>query len=317
MAEESRGVGRLLMGATLILVLIGGIAAWLSLGFYQLPPGRSAVVLRLGAHVYDEPNPGLRWHWPPPIETHEIIEVAKLNMEVFGYRADSAAEPSEQERVEAAMQTSDNNIVHVSFVVQYRIKDAFASRYQLADPLDTLRDAAQASLRDVVGRNTIDDVLSEKRGVVEDESAEILQNVLDDYQSGLQIDAVELQDVQPPPAVRAAFDDVLAAFQDRNRAMNEAEGYANEVLPAARARAIEAVASARGYRDATIAEATGKAARFSALAGEYVKEPEVVRTRLFLETMEEVLPRVNTVIMEPGTGVLPYLPLERSRGDGR
>jgi membrane protease subunit HflK len=124
---------------------------------------------------------------------------------------------------------------------------------------------------------------------------------------------IELQDVSPPEEVRAAFDDVLAATQDRNRAVNEAEGYANEVLPRARAQAIEAIESARGYRDAHIAEASGEAARFSAIAGEYQKASEVVRTRLFLEAMEEVLPKVHTVIIEPGTAVMPYLPLDAQK----
>ena len=212
------------------------------------------------------------------------------------------------------MQTSDANIVHLSFVVQYRIKDAFQARYRIADPRPVLRDAAQAAVRGVVGRNTIDDVLSEKRGIVETETQEALQETLDHYESGLSVLGIELQDVQPPGPVRAAFDDVLGAVQDRNRAVNEAQGYANEVLPKSRAQSVELIESARGYRDARIAEATGQASRFRAIATEYQKAPEVVRTRLFLETMEDVLPSARTVIVEPGTAVMPYLPLdERAR----
>jgi len=161
-------------------------------------------------------------------------------------------------------------------------------------------------------------VLSEKRGIIEIETQEALQETLDHYESGLVVLGVELQDVQPPEAVRAAFDDVLGAKQDRDRAVNEAQGYANEVLPKSRARAVELVESARGYKGARVAEATGQASRFRAIAGEYQKAPEVVRTRLFLETMEEVLPSVRTVIVEPGTAVMPYLPLEeRARDAGR
>jgi membrane protease subunit HflK len=308
-----RAVGRTIANAAAILLSIAVLAAWAYFGFYTLEPGQAAVILRFGRYVETVGEPGLRWHFPPPIETHEIANVASISREEFGYRPSVDAEPSEDERVEAAMQTSDANIVHLSFVVQYRIKDAFQSRYRIASPREVLRDAAQASVRGVVGRNTIDAVLSEKRGIVESETREDLQARLDHYESGLDVLGVELQDVQPPEPVRDAFDDVLGAVQDRNRKVNESEGYANEVLPKARAQAIELVESARGYRESKIAEASGEATRFRAIAGEYAKAPEVVRTRLFLEAMEQVLPQVNTVILQPGSGVLPYLPLDAAR----
>ena len=215
------------------------------------------------------------------------------------------------------MQTSDNNIVQLSFVVQYRVKDAFASRYRVADPTSTLRDAAQAAMREVVGQMTIDGVLSERRGDVEFEAKRILQEILDSYETGLQIQAVQLQDVQPPEEVRAAFDDVIAAAQDASRAINEAEGYRNELMPGARAEAAELVAAAAGYREAKIAESEGEAARFTAIVAEYRKAPVVTRKRLFLETMETILPDVEKIIIEPGTAsVLPYLPLGRANSPG-
>jgi membrane protease subunit HflK len=304
-----RAVGRTLANVFAVLLSVAVLAAWSWFGFYTLEPGQAAVILRFGRYVRTVGDPGLRWHWPPPLESHEILNVASIEREEFGYRPAAGAEESDEERLEAAMQTSDANIVHLSFVVQYRIKDAFQSRYRIAAPRDVLRDAAQASVRGVVGRNTIDSVLSEKRGFVEAESRDDLQARLDLYESGLDVLAVELQDVQPPESVRDAFDDVLGAVQDRNRKVNEAQGYANEVLPKARAQSIELTESARGYRESKIAHASGEAQRFRAIAGEYAKQPEVVRTRLFLEAMEDVLPKVNTVIMEPGTGVLPHLPI--------
>jgi membrane protease subunit HflK len=310
-----RSVARTLANLTLLAASIGVLAAWSYFGFYQLEPGQAAVILRFGEYVRTEGDPGLRWHLPPPIEDHEIVNVASIDKEEFGTRGAGADSPtSADERVEASMQTSDNNIVHVGFVVQYRIKDAFAARYRVAQPREILRDAAQSAVRGVVGRHSIDGVLSAERGLVEAESEESLQASLDHYESGLEVIGVELQDVSPPPEVRSAFDDVLAAIQDRNRAVNEAEGYANEVLPKARAEAIEARESARGYKEAKVAEAAGEAARFRAIAGEYLKAPEVVRTRLFLETMEQVMPQVNAVIVEPGTAVMPYLPLDPARG---
>lgn len=304
-----KSVARTIANVTVLLISVGVLGAWAYFGIYQLEPGQAAVILRFGKYVHTVSQPGLRWHLPPPIEDHEVVNVASIDREEFGY-VTGVAEPTKEEKLEAAMQTSDANIVHLSFVVQYRIKDAFQARYRIADPRPVLRDAAQAAVRGVVGRNTIDDVLSEKRGIVETETQEALQDTLDHYESGLSVLGIELQDVQPPESVRAAFDDVLGAVQDRNRAVNEAQGYANEVLPKSRAQSVELIESARGYRDARIAEATGQASRFRAIASEYQKAPEVVRTRLFLETMEDVLPSVRTVIVEPGTAVMPYLPLD-------
>lgn len=311
-----RSVARTIANLTLLVASVGVLTAWSYFGLYQLEPGQQAVILRFGKYVRTEAEPGLRWHWPPPLESHEILNVESLDKEEFGTRHDG--ERSEEElRHEASMQTSDNNIVHVAFVVQYRIKDAFASRYRVAEPQAILRDAAQSAVRGVIGRHSIDGVLREERGIVQTESEESLQDSLDRYESGLEVVGIELQDVSPPTEVRAAFDDVLAATQDRNRAVNEAEGYANEVLPKARAQAIEAVESARGYKGAKVAEATGEAMRFRAIASEYQKAPDVVRTRLYLETMEEVLPDVKTVIVQPGTAVAPYLPLDAVRsGEG-
>jgi modulator of FtsH protease HflK len=307
-----RQVGRTLANAAIVLLSIAVLGAWSWFGFYQLEPGQAAVILRFGKYVGTVAQPGLRWHLPPPIEDHEIVNVASIDREEFGYHA-GAEKATLDEKLEAAMQTSDANIVHLSFVVQYRIKDAFHSRYRIADPRPVLRDAAQAAVRGVVGRTTIDGVLSEKRGVVETETHDALQETLDNYDSGLEVLSIQLQDVQPPEPVRPSFDDVLGSMQDRDRSVNEAQGYANEVLPKARGQAVEQVEGARGYKDSRIAESTGEASRFRAIAGEYQKAPEVVRTRLFLETMEEVLPSVRTVIVQPGTAVMPYLPLDELR----
>ncbi len=312
-----RAVGRTVANVTAIGLSIAVLGAWSYFGWYTLDPGQAAVILQFGSYQRTEMEPGLRWHLPPPVQSHVVVNVASINKEEFGVRSaeltSGAPEASEPlpERGGVSMQTSDANIVQVGFVVQYRIKDAFQSRFRIADPREVLRDTAEASVRSAVGRNTIDAVLREKKGVIEREAVDELQARLDRYESGLDVLGVDLQDVQPPEPVRGAFDDVLGASQDRDRAVNEAQGYANEVLPRARAEAIEQVESARGYRDSTIAEATGEAERFRALAAEYAKAPEVMRTRLFLETMEQVLPKVQTYIVQPGSSVLPHLPLDR------
>jgi membrane protease subunit HflK len=306
-----RGAARTLMNVATVLVALAVLAAWGYTGFYQLSPGKSAIILRFGAVDRVEAQPGLRWHLPPPLASHEIIAVDTLEREDFG-----GTEPGEEAGTDdAAMQTKDNNIVHLGFVVQYRIGDPVDARFRVADRRRILRDAAQAAVREIVGRNSIDDVLSEGRGAIENETLEQLQALLDRYQAGVEVTSVQLQEVQPPPPVRAAFDDVIAAAQDRDRQIQEARGYENEVLPRARAESREMESAAAGYREAKVSEARGEAARFNAIYDEYRRAPEVTRRRLYLEAMEEVLPKVEKVIIEPGTAtLLPYLPtLPRSQ----
>jgi len=306
-----RGVARTLGNVATVLVLLAALLFWAYTGWYRLDPGEAAVILQLGCYVRTETEPGLRWHLPPPLQDHEVVRVGTVMREEFG---DVNAKDPEL-RAETAMQTSDNNIVNLEFVVRYRVSRPFESRYRIADLRDTLRDSAQAAMREVVGRHTIDGVLSDARGAVQEDSATLLQEILDRYESGILVEGVDLQEVQPPDAVRAAFDEVLAASQDRNRKIREAEGYANEVVPKARAQASELTESAIAYSESKTAEARGRAARFLSLLAEYRKAPEITRKRLYLETMEEVLPDVEKILVEPGTAsVLPYLPLGSARG---
>lgn len=301
------------------VVSLGILGVWASTGVYTLRPGQEAVILRLGKYDRTEKEPGPRIHLPPPLESHTIVNTSAIEREEFGAHVDRDAAGDETagglaSRVEAAMQTSDNNLVMLGFVVQYRVRDAFDALYRVSDAEAILRDAAQAALREVVGRTTIDGVLSEQRGQVELESRETLQQLMDQYHTGLAILAVQLQEVQPPEAVRAAFDDVIAASQDKSRTVNEAQGFANEVVPKARGESSELREQATGYKAARIADATGAASRFLALLTEYRKAPEVMRTRLYFETMEEVLPSVQKFIVEPGAAsVVPFLPLEKER----
>ncbi len=313
-----RSAGRTLANASLLLVLLGCLAAWAWVGgaSYTLQPGQAALVLRLGRHVDTVARPGLRWHWPAPFETHEVVAVEEVGREAFGFRgADVETAEGQPAALEATMQTRENNIVRLSFEVQYKIKDAFAARFRLASPEATLRDAAQSAIREVVGRKAIEGVLSEDRGLIGEETREVLQEILDGYGAGLSIQGVQLKDAQPPAPVRAAFDDVIAAQQDANRVVNEARGFSNEVLPRARAEAAELTEAATAYRESVIAEATGAASRFGAVVAEYRKAPRVTEKRLYLEAMESVLPEVEKVIVEPGTtSVVPYLPLGRAGG---
>jgi len=305
--DVGRQVGRRLANWTTLVVSIGVLGAWCWFGYYELGPGEHAVILRMGRYARTVTTPGPKLHLPPPLEIHEIVRVAESQREEFGK---AQAEPENAaERLEAGIQTKDNNVVLVQFSVQYRIKDAFFSRYRIASPRDTVRDAAQAAIREVIGRTDVDGVLYGKKALVSSQTRQVLQEMMDRYEAGLEIDEVNLEDVQAPDAVKEAFSDVVSADQDRETRINEAQGYANEVLPEARGKASELHESARAYRDSKIAQATGEAQRFSALVAEYRKAPAVTRKRLYLETMEAILPDVEKVIIQPGTPVLPYLPI--------
>ena len=309
MADEvERSAGRSLRRFTLVAVLLGSLAAWSFVtGFVQLGPGESAVVLRLGVHDRTVSEPGPLLHLPWPIESREIVETSQV------HRMESGDVEDATKRDETAIQTSDNNIVYLEYPVLYRYANPFQSLYRVRDVDAPLREAAQAAMREVVGRNTIDGVLSDARGEIQADVIALLQEIVTDYELGLEIDGVDLQEVQPPQSVREAFDDVVKANQDRNRKVNDAEGYANEVVPGARARAAELRAEAQAYREAKVAEATGEAQRFSALLTEYQRAPAITRKRLYLETMEQILPDVEKVIIEPGSAVLPYLPIGTER----
>jgi membrane protease subunit HflK len=319
-AEEQakRSVARTVGNTFFAIAVLAGLGAWVFFyGSYTLYPGQAAIILRLGEYDRTISTEGLKFHLPAPLEIHEIVTVAELRKEEFGVGGVQEGATDVRAMQEASMQTQDNAIVRLSFVVQYKFGDAYKSRYSLEEPKLILRDSAQAAVREVVGRMTIEDVLSERRDDVATETERILQETLDGYDAGILVTEVQLQEVQPPEEVRQAFDDVVAASQDANRAVNEAEGYRNEVLPEARGEAAEIIARANGYRDAKIAESTGEAARFLAVEREYRKAPEVTRKRLYLETMEAVLPSVEKVVIEGGTTqVLPYLPLRSREREG-
>jgi len=309
-----RSVGRRLRSAVVALALLVALSAWVWRGWsFTLRPGEAAVLLLFGRHVETITREGFHVRLPAPFLERYVVRVRELRTEDFGLHA-GGGEETPAELHEATMQTSDNNIVRVSFTVQYTVKDPFEAGFHLEDPAGVVRDAAQAAMREVVGHTTVDGVLREKKALVTAEAARRLQEILDAYGAGLDVAQVQLQGVQPPAEVRAAFDDVVAANQDASRLVNEAEGHRNEVVPKARAEAAEVLAQAQGFREAKVAEATGAATRFRAIAAEYRLAPEVTRERLYLETMEEVLPRVEKVIVEPGAASLvPTLPIGRGR----
>ncbi len=298
-----------------VLVLLAAIAVWAATGFYDVAPDEQAVVLRLGRYQRTVDPGRFLWH-AQGLESVFKQRVTTTLREEFGYRTKSLGPPPEIEEHpdEKAMLTGDENLVDVDFVVQYRIGDLrdwlFGIRSEERD--DVIRDAARASVRAVIGRSPVDLVLTQ-RGPIQDEIRALLQSQLDGYRAGVHVQSVQLQDVDPPAAVREAFADVASASQDRERSVLEAEGYADKVVPEARGRAEEVLNQARAYREQRILEAEGQVSRFSALLTEYQRAPAVTRERLYLETMEEILPGMDKMIMEedPADRVVPYLPLER------
>lgn len=297
-----------------IALLLGvAAAAYVALlGRFEVAVEEQAVVLRLGRH-HRTVGPGrYRFHLPP-LERYEKRPVTtSIDLEI-GFRSVPGSEPPryEDRPDEGRMLTRDENLVHVDFAVRYRISALRSYLFELRDPEAAIRGAAMGAMRASIARHSVDEVLGAGRGRVEQGALELLDRWLADYGAGVELMSVQLQDVEPPEEVRPAFAEVTNAEQERERLVMEARGYAEKVVPEARGRAQEIQNQARAYREERIQRARGEASRFAALLEEYRKAPEVTRQRLYLETLEAVLPKVDKVVTEPGAAeqVLPYLPL--------
>ena len=277
------------------LVGAGLFIAWLLTGIYIVAPAERGVVLRFGAYVRST-APGPHWHVPWPVERVEIVNVDEISS--FSHKA--------------AMLTRDENIVDVEFTVQSRIQDAANFLFQDQAPMKTLRDATETVVRKTIGGANLDFILTEGRGEIADMIQQGVQNLMDEYKTGLIVTSVNMQPAKPPEQVKDAFDDAIKAREDKERLENKAEAYANEILPQARGEAARAIADARAYRDRVIASAEGETSRFNAIRTQYEKAPEVTRERLYLETIESVLMGSNMVLIDvPQGNSLMYLPLDQ------
>jgi membrane protease subunit HflK len=305
-------VGRTALNWVVVGLSLATIGAWAWTGIYQLDPGEAAVVLRLGKYNRTVSEPGLKWLLPAPLEYASVVNVTEIRRQEFG-----AGKSLDGEARDYSIQTVDSNIVNLRYVMTYQVDDAFSFVFGMASPDETLHDAAQAAVRQVVGQRNIDAVLSGQRQSIEDEAHMVLTENLESYfpgenRSPFQIQAIQFQIVQPPAQVQAAFDDVVAAQQDEVRAVSVARGDAREISARADAKAVELEEQSQAYKDSMISKSRGEADRFSALVAEYERSPEVTRRRLYLETMEQVLPRVEMLIVEPNTvNMFPVLPQQR------
>ncbi|MCC7486119.1 MAG: FtsH protease activity modulator HflK [Burkholderiales bacterium] len=292
-------------GAGLLLGLI--VAVWLASGFYIVTEGQRGVVLRFGKYL-ETTLPGPRWHLPYPIETAEIVNLTQVRTVEVGYRNNVKSKVEK----ESLMLTDDENIVDVQFAVQYILKSPTDYLFHNVRPDDSVLQAAETAIREIVGRSSMDFVLYEGRAEVAARAQKLMQEILDRYGTGIAISKVTMQDAQPPQQVQAAFNDAVEAGQDRERQKNEGQTYANDVIPTARGMASRLTQEAEGYRQKVIERAEGDAARFRQLAQEYVKAPQVTRDRLYIEAIEQVLGSTTTVLIDQRSGGnLLYLPLDR------
>ena len=294
-----------------ILIAILAIM-WLATGIYIVAPDEKGVVLRFGKWVATT-DPGPHYHLPSPIETVLKPKVTEVKRIEVGFRTIDQGPPARYSDVprESLMLTGDENILDIDIIVQYRILDPGKFLFNIRDPHVTVRVASEAALREVIGANTIDEALTVGKFAIQENTKRLLQQILDSYGSGLQIVAVQLQDVHPPGQVREAFRDVASAKEDKSRLINEAEGYRNAILPETRGRAAQIVNNAEAYMEEKILKAKGDADRFKSVLAEYEKAKDITRTRLYLETMEEILPEMDKFLLggDSGSSVLPILPL--------
>ncbi len=293
------------------LIIVVAAVIWLLTGFYIVNQGEHGVVLRFGMKS-EITQAGLRWHLPFPIESVEKVNVEKVSTIEIGYRSNPRTGGKSKVPKEALMLTEDENIIDIEFAVQYKIKDAAEYLFNVRDPEVTIAQATESAVREVVGKSTLDFALTEGRDQVSRSSRELLQQILDRYNIGVHIVTVETQKAQPPDEVKPAFDDAVKAREDEQRLINEAEAYANDVIPRARGGAARLIQEAEGYKASVIARADGDARRFTQIANEYVKAPAVTRERLYIETMEQVLSSTTTIFIDQKAGNnLIYLPLDK------
>jgi len=284
-----------------IFPMIGiGLVFWLLTGTYVVGPDEVGVVQTFGKHTRVTQS-GLNYHLPYPIETVQTPKVTEVKRVEIGFRTMGNNQYRAIEK-ESLMLTGDENIVDAELIVQYKIKDAASYLFNFVMPVLTVREAAEASLRTVIGKHKIDEALTSGKFLIQEETKDLLQSILDKYGSGVLVVAVQLQDVSPPKQVRAAFKDVASAKEDKNRMINQAEGYRNDVIPKARGEAQAMISEAEGFREARVSRAEGEVAKFNAMLVEYKKAKVVTRKRLYLETMEEILPNINKYIIPGGDG---------------
>lgn len=303
----SRTLRRWLSPRLIRVLAIGVVGLWLLSGFFMVGPGEQGLVLTFG-RLTSVRESGLHYRLPAPIQSQFVVDTARVRTAEIGYRTEAGSQNVVLE--EAQMLTGDENMVVVQLFIQYLVHDPVAYLFHVRDAETVLKASAEIALRSAVGQNTIDFTMTEGRVQAQDQVKTLLQALLDQYRTGLLVTEARLLAVDPPSDVRDAFHDVVRAFEDKERLVKEAEGYAEQVVPAARGQAAKMVLEAEAYREQRLIRAEGDAARFLALLAEYLKAPEVMRERLYLESIERILSGADIFVLDTGSGgVLPFLPL--------
>ena len=307
-------------GKSVFLLLLVLIAIWVASGLYRVLPDEQGVVLRFGKYIKTT-QPGLNYHLPLPIERALTPKVTKVNRIDVGFRPASDSGRSSgiaDVDEESLMLTGDENIVDINYSVFWVIKDAQKFLFNIQSPVETVKATSETAMREVIAKSRIQSILTEGRSKIEVEVQSIMQTILDEYGSGIQITQVQTQQADPPSQVIDAFRDVQAARADRERSKNEAEAYANDIIPRARGEAEQILQQAEAYKKQVVAAAEGEASRFLAIYNEYKSAKQVTQERMYLETMEKVLANIDKVIIDKkaGSGVVPYLPLPEIKKKG-
>jgi modulator of FtsH protease HflK len=294
-----------LSGAGILIALV--LLVWLASGFYIVDEGRRGVVTRFGKYT-ETTGPGARWHLPFPIEAVELVDFSQTRRVEVGYRVN----PKGKRGNEAPILTDDENIIDVLFAVQYNVKSAEAYVFNVRKPDQIVQFVAQTAMGEVVGSAKMDFVLYEGGEQIAKSAEKLMQDMLDRYGTGIFVQKVALQSVQPPDKVQAAFDDAVKAGQDRDRFRNEGQAYANDVVPRARGNAARLLEEANGYLASVVQKAEGDASRFRQILTEYTKAPAVTRERLYIDMMQSVLGNTSKALIDQRTGSnLLYLPLDK------
>jgi membrane protease subunit HflK len=309
------GRGIAIIGAVIVVL-------WLFSGFYRVQPDQQGVVLRFGEWKVTTES-GLNWHWPYPFETVELPNVTAIRQINIGFRTSESRDrgTSGTKREiddESLMLTGDQNIIDIAFAVQWKVSDPVQFLFNIREPAQTVKIVAESAMREIIGQTEIQPALTEARQEIEIDARNLLQNILTEYEAGIEITQVQLQDVQPPTQVIDAFDDVQRARQDLDRLRNQADAYRNDILPRSRGEAQKLIQGAEAYKERLINEADGEAQHFISVYTAYKQNPEVTKRRMYLETLQKVMETTDKVILDSGalggSGAVPYLPLNELRG---
>jgi membrane protease subunit HflK len=294
-------------------IVIGlALVIWMAFGFYIVNPAEQAAELRFGK-FQRMTSEGLNWRLPYPIETVDIVNVSEVRKAEIGFRKGINARGvnySGNVTSESLMLTKDLNIIDIKFEVQYKINNAKYYLFNIKDPETTLREVSESAIRSVIGKNNMDYII-ENRSVVSELIEESLQRILNSYKVGLEVTSVNMQDAQPPEQVQDAYSDAVKAKEDNKRLINDAEAYANDILPKARGLSARMIQEAKAYEAQVVAKADGEAKRFDKIRIEYEKAPVVTKKRLYLETIESVLSKTTKVVMDSKSNSMMYLPLDK------